>query len=366
MKNKSLVYIFFFFVVIMTALDIATKNKTFSEIENRFLQKKPIVAIENIFSGEFSKNYEKYINDHFIARDYFINLKSISESVQLKKENNGIIYGENGNMFKKVMSIDENILNSNLTAIDKFISKNNNANLMIVPYSFSILKDQYSKNLNLIDEIDLINRVENNLGSEKTINITNTLIKHKNEYIYYRTDHHWTSYGAYLAYLEYCKNLKIEDVLELASLNENEVHDFLGTFYSKSKVFNVRGDILTYYDMPNLSMKIEDKKEESIYKLENLSKRDKYSVFLDGNHSSVNIINNNANNDKKLLVIKDSFANSMIPFIANNYKEVRVIDLRYFNYNMSDFLNSNSFNDILVLYSLESLHQDKTIVKIGF
>lgn len=365
MKNKSLVYIFFVSVLIISILDVINKDEVFSELENRFLKKKPTLKLETLLNGQYSKDYETYLNDHFIGRNNFINLKSIAETLQLKEENNGIIYGKDGYMFEKSMSLNSDVLTNNLLAIEKFIEKNNNSQLMLVPYSFSILENYYNKNLTLLDEKRVINEIEKYFG-ENFININETLIENKDEYIYYKTDHHWTTYGAYLAYKEYCDKKDINDVMDINSLGENNVENFLGTFYSKSKLFNAESDILTYYDMPSLLMQIDGQKEEGIYKLENLKKRDKYSVFLDGNHSSVKISNNDAKNEKTLLVIKDSFANSMIPFLANNYKEIRVLDLRYFNYNMSEFLNSNKFDDVLILYSLDSMQSDKNIVKIAF
>ncbi|WP_297437755.1 DHHW family protein [uncultured Clostridium sp.] len=367
MKGKSLVYIFFGAVAIISVFDVVNTEKVFSDIENRFLKKKPRFNTENLVSGDYTKDYEEYINDNFIGRDSFINLKSISESVLLKLENNNIVYGKYGYMFEKKLSLDEEILSNNIKQIDSFISQNENASLMMVPYSASVYTDYYTGMLQMVNEYETMDDISKYVGSDRVIDVDSVLRENKKfDNIYYKTDHHWTTNGAYLAYIEYCKNKNLE-AIDINSLKENKVDDFLGTFYSKSKLINAQADNLIYYDMSNLSMKIDGKNEyESIYKLENLEKRDKYSVFLDGNHSKVTIKNDNLKNDKKLLVIKDSFANSMIPFLANNYEEVIVLDLRHFNFKISEFLDENKFDDILVLYSLDSLSKDKTIAKIKF
>lgn len=366
-KEKKLIYSFFTVLAVLFFLDIVSKDMEFSDIENRFLQKKPSFNIDDILNGKYFSDYDKYINDHFIFRDKFINLKSIIEKIQFKQENNGIVYGQDGYMFEKVINLNTEILEKNINALDVFLKEYDNAKLMIVPYSYTMLKDYYNENLILLDEKKFINMIYDKIGESKTIDVITTLEENKSKYIYYRTDHHWTSYGAYLAYKKYCEKIDENNILSIDNLKENKVSNFKGTFYSKSKLINSKSDTLTYYDMSNLKMKINNNDNfESIYKLDNLLKRDKYAVFLDGNHSKIKIMNESNNNGKRLVVIKDSFANNMIPFIANNYEETIVIDLRYFQENINTFFKDNKFDDILVLYSFQSLQTDKNIIKIKF
>ena len=369
MKNKSLVYLFFISIGALSILDMVNEEKVFSELENRYLKRKPKLTTESVLSGKYAKSYEEYINDNFIYRDSFINLKSISESMQLKLENNNIIYGKDGYMFEKFTDFDKEILENNIGAVKDFIEKSSlNIDLMLVPYSASVLTDYYPMNLSsvLVNEEMLIDKVNDYIGQKNIVDVKKTLMENKKSYIYYKTDHHWTSYGAYLSYLEFCKKNNITDVVELENLKENKVNDFLGTFYSKAKLFNAQEDTLSYYDMPHLQMKIGDGNWESIYKLENLEKRDKYSVFLDGNHSKIVVKNSKNKNRKKLLVLKDSFANSFIPFIANNYEEVHVIDLRHYSLKLSDYIKENSFDKVLALYSFKDFVEDRTIARIKF
>ncbi|MGL4451996.1 MAG: DHHW family protein [Sarcina sp.] len=369
MKNKSLVYLFFISIGALSILDMANEDKLFSELENRYLKKKPKFKLSEILNGKYVKAYEEYINDNFIGRDYFINLKSISENTLLKLENNNIIYGKDGYMFEKFTGFEAEILQSNVEAIKEFIEGQNvDMDLMLIPYSASVLVDKYPIHLNslLINEGMLIDEINEYLGLENVVNVKNILMENKKSYIYYKTDHHWTSYGAYLGYLKFCEKNEIKDVVNLENFKENKIYDFFGTFYSKAKLFNVENDILSYYDMPHLSMKIGNGDWEGIYKLENLEKRDKYSVFLDGNHSKVIVKNDKNKNGKKLLVVKDSFANSFIPFVANNYEEVHVIDLRHYPLKLSEYIEENSFDKILGLYSFKNLTADRTIARIKF
>ncbi|WP_297518423.1 DHHW family protein [uncultured Clostridium sp.] len=367
MKNKSLVYLFFISIGALSFFDVLNKEKVFSEIENRYLETKPSITSDKVLSGEYAKSYEEYINDNFIGRDYFINLKSISESLQLKLENNSIVYGKHGYMSEKFTQINKEILISNVEAVKNFKENNGeNIDLMLVPYGASILRDYYPDNLGLINEISVIEKINEYIGTKNSVGILESLLDNKEDYIYYKTDHHWTSYGAYLAYVEFCEKNKIEDKVDIKSLNENKIEGFLGTFYSKSKLYNADKDTLSYYDMPNLKMKIGDGEWEGIYKVENLKKRDKYSVFLDGNHSKTIIKNSENKNGKKLLLLKDSFANSFVPFIASNYEEVHIIDLRHYTYKLSEYMKENKFDNVLCLYSLINFSKDRTVARINF
>ena len=369
MKNKSLVYLFFISIGALSIFDIVNEEKVFSELENRYLKRKPKLTTESILNGQYAKSYEEYINDNFIYRDKFINLKSISESMQLKLENNNIIYGKDGYMFEKFTSFESEILDNNVKAIKEFIQKSKqDVDLMLVPYSVSVMTDYYPMNLSsvLVNEEMLIDKVNDYIGQKNIVDVKKTLMENKKSYIYYKTDHHWTSYGAYLGYLEFCKKNSITDIVNLEKLKENKVYDFLGTFYSKAKAFNAEKDVLLYYDMPQLQMKIGDGNWESIYKVKNLKKRDKYSVFLDGNQSKIIVKNSKNKNGKKLLVLKDSFANSFIPFIANNYEEVHIIDLRHYPLKLSNYIKENSFDKVLALYSFKDLVDDRTIARIKF
>lgn len=364
MKKKLLVYMFFSSIVILSIMDIVNKDKIFSEMENRYLKRKPRISKESVLKGNYTKDYEEYLNDHFIFHDKFINIKSFAESLFLKKENNGIVYGKNDYMFDKQIIINNEILENNIEAIKKF-SNNYDAEFMGVPYSSSVLKEYLPYKTEFIDEISIIDKINKYIGMDRSINIYETLLDNKEKYIYYKTDHHWTSYGAYLAYQEFCVKNKLK-AIDINLLKENKVENFLGTYYSKSKKLNAKTDMLSYYQMDNLRMEIDKQKFNSIYNSDILKTRDKYSVFLNGNNPITKIINSDKNASGSILIIKDSFANSITPFIANNYKETTIIDLRQFNYKMSEYMDGKNFDNILLVYSFNSLNTDTSIRKLNF
>lgn len=366
MKKNPILYVFCILILGFSLLDILTLDKEFSELENRKLSKKPIFNLEGILSGQYMKDFEKYVDDQFFLRDEWISLKSISEYALGKIENNNIIYGEENYLFDKIKFYNEERFNKNLEALNEFIDKSEiNIETIIVPNSYEIYDEYLPFGANLLNQKSLINKIYESNLKDRNIDLIDLFKNCKNEYIYYKTDHHWTTYGAYLAYCKYIENIGDAKV-SLEDLNENLVCEFYGTYFSRAKNFNAKGDILAYYDFENVSMDIQGEKFNSLYDFEKLKSRDKYSAFIRGNNGLTVIKNENLKNNKKVVVFKDSFGNSFVPFLTNNFEEIHVIDLRSFPYKVSEYLKNTDFNQCLILYSLENFLYDVNLMKLKY
>jgi hypothetical protein len=357
------------FIGIITLIDIMNNDIEFSTYENRSLAMKPKFYYSDFKSGRFFKNYERYINDQFLLRNRWINIKSASEFLLGKKENNEIIYGKNNYLFDKFEQVDEENLNKNINTLKSFINiSRTNVNLMIIPESFTIYNDYLPYGIDLVDEETYINNIYNEfnkLNNVNTIDILKTLNNNKDEYIFYKTDHHWTSLGAYLAYKEFSISNDLIPV-EKYNLAEHKVENFLGTYFSKSKNFNVEEDYILYYDTTNIEISIDNQIFTSLNDDSKWSSSDKYSAFLRGNNGLTLIKNNNIQDNSKILVIKDSYANSFVQFLINNYNEVYVVDLRSFIGSFNEFFLNNNFDNILIMYSFKNLVNDVNISKIKY
>ncbi|GAA0824485.1 DHHW family protein [Clostridium tertium] len=357
-------------ILFITIIDISNKDKNFSNFENRSLAQRPVFYFDDFLKGRFSKDYERYINDQFVFRDTWIDLKSRSEYLLGKIENNNIIYGKDNFLFEKYEKVDEENLAKNIDSVLGFIKKipNNNVNFMIIPSSYTIYKDYLPYGINLVDQELYINNIYNylyNYNNTKTISLIDIFKENKDKYIYYKTDHHWTSFGSYLAYSEFVKNNNLS-LVDINNLNKHEVNNFYGTYFSKSKNFNAESDLITYYDVPNLSVSIDGVPVDNINDNSKWSSSDKYSAFLRGNNGLTIIQNNDISNNNKILVLKDSFGNSFIQYLVNNYKEVYVVDLRGFIGSFNEFFKSNNFDDVLIMYNFINLADDVNISKIKY
>lgn len=365
MKKNLLLYCFFIVLLGLTALDIFKGDKRFSEIENRYLKTKPEFSIKRYFEGSFPKKYEDYISDQFIGRDTWINLKSRSEYALGKIENNNIIYGKENFLFENVTSIDEKRVTSNINAINTFVENTDSkVTVMIAPNSYTIYKENLPSFLPILNIEEEIAGIYNRLKGTQNINLIEIMNEKKDdELLYYKSDHHWTTEGSYLAYLEYVKSIGKKPI-QLTQYEKNMCEDFLGTYYSKAKPFKYEFDTLTYYNFPGIKMSINEKIYNGLYDYSKLNVRDKYSLFLYGNNSLTIIKSDNSINKDKLLIVKDSYANCMIPFLTQNFEEIHVVDLRSFSKSLSEYAKENKLDNVLILYNFNNFIKDTNIIKI--
>ncbi|MGL4345340.1 MAG: DHHW family protein [Cellulosilyticaceae bacterium] len=369
LKKYSLLVLFVTFSIVFTLADLFSPTQTFSELENRSLSTRPTFSWSKFVDGKFSSQYEKFINDQFLGRNQWINLKSRGEYVLGKIENNGIIYGKEGYLFEKLQTFNEQTIANNVASIKHFASTYDiPISLALVPNSYVILEDKLPRGAYMLDQNALISGIDDTLADSVTgLNLCPILSDYQDDYIYYRTDHHWTTFGAYLAYSEWVKSLGMEPV-QLSDLESRQVEDFYGTYFSKAKSFNAISDTLTYYPM-DISVTIDNKPYESLYDATKWEVRDKYAGFLWGNNGvtvikSPHNMYSNPGKTSKLLVFKDSFGNSLVPFLTYNFDEVHVIDLRALPIKLSDYMAEHEFDQALMLYNVTNFIQDTNIARL--
>ena len=356
------------FVIYLFALGILIfimPDKVFSELENRTLAQKPKFNTENIQSGKFAKGFEEYVSDQFPFRDQFIAVKTASEILLQKKDSNGVYIGSDGYLLQKFETPDLELLKRNIGYINKF-SRNFNVSFMLVPTATKVLEEKLPLFATPYDEIDYINDAQAYLEDNiKFVNVFPALEEAENEYIFYKTDHHWTTLGAYYAYQQYCLINGIEP-MDIDSFDiVTETKEFYGSLFSKGNFTFAEPDELSIFypkkaNAVTVEYIAENKSTNTMYEKSHLEKKDKYSVFLDNNHPAIKI-STSIKNGKKLMVIKDSYANCFIPFLANHYEEIYVMDLRFLNISISDFANTNGVKDVLLLYNVQNFAKETSL-----
>lgn len=361
------------YIGIMIFTNIITSDRVFSDMENRRLEQVPKFSFEKLSKGEFTSNFEKYTSDQFPFRDFFIGIKSNCERILGKKENNDVFLGKDGYLMEKFNKPDDENLESKIDAINSFSRNNPNTNkyFILVPNSVKVLEDKLPAFAPVDDELFYIDKVKSNLDKGiKFIDIYDELFSKKDEYIYYKTDHHWTSKGAFYAYKRLGESMGFyphgNDYFDIKEVTDS----FYGSLYSKGRFRNIKGDSIELYipkKSENCTVEYYDEKKisNSLYNMESLKEKDKYTVFLNGNHSLLKI-NTDISNSKKLLIIKDSYANSLVSFLTGHYNEIYMIDLRYFNEDLSKFIKENNIDDTLILYNVKTFFEDNSIEKISW
>lgn len=366
-SNKIIVAVFLVFLISIGTLSVIIPDKRFSEFENRMLAKPPKFSLKNLISGRFTDKFEEYITDQFPLRDFWVAVKCDIERLSLKTNNNEIYFGKDGYLLEDYKRTNEQLL-SNINSINTFSKAvpNIKTYFLLAPNSVKVYEDKLPLFASPYNQLETIEKVEQQLYQNVNfINVYPEMINKKNEYIYFKTDHHWTMRGAYYAYRELSNKLDIKAY----SINDfnSEIIDksFYGTFYSKANNIHISPDSIEIFT-PKLDNKYKveyidtDKSSDSLYEYNHLDKKDKYSIFLDGNHALMTI-NTNIKNGKKLVVFKDSYAHSLIPFLANHYEEIHVIDLRYYKLNFYDYIKQNNINEALFLYNINNFSQDESI-----
>lgn len=341
---------------------IFVPKKEFSYNENRYLEKFPEVSIDNIMSGKFMSKLDSYISDNFPFRESLLSLKSmIFKTLGVNKQSD-VYYGSDNKLYQEYKEP------SNSDIVIKRVNRlkdniDSDVYFMLVPTSIYVNSDKVSKYNLSYDEGKTIDYYKDNLNVN-FIDVRDSFKKNKDDYLFYGTDHHWTTRGANLGYLEYCKKLGIKsNDYDYSVVNKK----FYGTLYSKVLDNSLEYDYIEKIkDDTKYKVYFDDNKEESdtLYYDEYLDKKDKYSYFLDNNHSLIKIENLDSKNDDNILIIKDSYANAFIPLIGPHYKNIHVIDPRYYTLSISDYIKENKIEKVLFVYNVLTLGDDLGIVGI--
>lgn len=370
LKQYPFMLLFALFIFGGFVIDALNPPKEFSELENRYLQQAPPFSWRALVDNTYTLKYETFVNDQFKGRDGWITIKSVSEAVLGKIENNGIVYGKDGQMFEKNLTTNTERIQSNAAHVAALgaLYPDLDIRFMMIPSAYEVLTHKTPKGLGNIDQSAVIADVYGQVAQEGvgTIDVGAALGAHQEEYIYYRTDHHWTTLGAYYGYQAVCDALGLT-AQPLTGLNKYSVEDFYGTHYSKAKLFNTVPDTLDWYDVPVTEVMIDGKGAESLYDLDLVGKRDKYAMFLRGNNG-LTVIKSPESPHKKgnILIVKDSYANSMIPFLTANYNTITVVDLRSSAAVLSELIKSGSYDALLVMYSFNNFASDVNIAKLKY
>lgn len=360
-----IVLVGFFFI------GLVKKDTSFSKEENRMLTTRPKISIDGIVSGEFESEYEQYKNDQFPFRNVFVKLKSIVSVAMGDREANGIVRGEDGYLMEKFVPYSEEANEKKLENIGKFIEKNSKIKqyFLMVPTSINILEDKVPRGILLKSQdkrMDEFFQSFREMGG-RTIDVRDAFRENKDKELYYHTDHHWTSEGAYIAYKEAKKKLNLKKNVEYTKLS---VYDnFQGSLtYNSGFYMNHRDVIDIYFPKKNSVYSVvnyveEKKKTASLYNHEKLPTKESYEVFLDGNHSLIKI-QSTVQNEAVLLVFKDSYANCFIPFLTQHYSEILVVDPRYYYGNIQELIKTEEVTAILYLYNANTFFTDTTLTNV--
>ncbi len=377
------------FALISVAVPVATiissadlPENAFSENENRYLEKMPEFNFDTVTDKSFMTKFENFFSDRIVLREQWIGLMNDFDRILGKKEIKGI-FTEDGRMMQSWRTSDYSVdsVNKNLAAMEKFAEKYPKMKMyfMLAPNAQEIYSDTLPANCGAADQKLFIKNCYDSLPSITGIDVYSGLLAAKNEYIYYRTDHHWTSYGAYIGYKSAASAMKFAAYSEDKFSIEHASNEFRGTLYSKTLDNSITPDTIDIYTLANNEPQVKvsvyksgaepDSTYSSLYFREFLDVKDKYSTFLGQNVPRIDIDSEiPQENDKgSLLIIKDSYAHSLIPFLTKNYSHITVLDLRYINSDLSNIgVSLKDYENVLFMYNVITFSQDTNVKKLDF
>ena len=363
-KSKYGVSLLFLLVIFgFAALFFVLPKGTYSQNEKRVLEDTPKLTFSTLTGGQFSSDLDSYITDHFPLREFFVGVNAYAELYTGRNGASGVYKGSEGYLIAVPEPFDAEQTTLNVERFQDFAELTGlPASLMIVPTAGYTMEEKLPRN-HLTYHDDAVFEIAA-AGGLPLVDLRTAFSEAKNEeQLYYKTDHHLTSAGAYLMYQCFCA----EQGLEAKEFKVSETHGgFYGTAYSRSGLWLEKPDTLTVMkpeDPAQVSVTIDDGRGEQVYDSlyfpEHLSEMDQYPVFLNGNHSLVTVENKDCRNGKRLLLVKDSFAHCFATFLIENYEEICMVDLRYFRGDVSVLAEEKGLNEILYLYGAENLASSK-------
>lgn len=364
---RILALFFVCIVLILAVASIIRPDVKYSEEENRILAEMPELTKESIMNKKFMNGLESYTSDQFILRDFWIKMKVQFDLLTGKREFNGVYLGKDKQLMQKPVDPDMKNVDDNLQAMASFANRHKEVtmNAMIVPNAAYVMKDRLPKGAPVRDQGKDMKYIRKHLPDQiGMIDVTKTLQQHAGEGMYYKTDHHWTSKAALHSFKVAAPQMGIENPIE--HYTKYLVTDsFSGTLASKSGYHKTVDSIEVYApegtDVQYLVNDSENsERRPTLYEKKALSEKDKYQVFLGGNHAMVNISIANPTT-RKLLIFKDSYANCFVPFLTPYYSEIIMVDPRYYYDNVDTLMKNKNVTDVLFLYNMDTFMNDNSI-----
>lgn len=383
MKKKDFTFVVCFVAALAIGgiVTVTAGHREYSDNENRYLTQFPKLVPEDVMTGEVQQELTDAFNDQFPGRDWLTALSTTVKKGIGMKDVGGVYLGKDHYYFEKIMNqnISRTDYFQNLRFVNRLasLSKDAEVTALLVPLPGQILKDKLPEHASLYDADAMYKTAKETLQNVKLVDIRKDMKEARKQQkgagvqtsgetqVYYRTDHHWTQYGAYVGYKAYTESVG-RKAASYKSFDIKEFSDaFYGTLYSKALDSDAVPDTIELPEkLPEAEITCDGKEIDAVYDTAKKNEKDKYAVYFGGNYGEVDIRMKNPDNDRTLVIFKDSFANSMVPFLMKDYAQIRMIDLRYFKRSVSNYMEENPADEVLVLYEMSSFAQADKINKL--
>ncbi len=366
--NIIIIAVFVLFLGTFALLQPILPDVEFSQQENKYLQALPDFSLDALADGDFTADFEKYTTDQFPFRDAWVALKARCELLTGKRENNGVYYCDGGVLIPDFDAPTKETVDKNIGYLNALVDGTDiPVYFGLIPGAGEVQSSFLPKNAPTDSQQTVIDWA---YGASRgnNIDLASALSAHKDEYIFYRTDHHWTSLGAFYGYEALCEAMDLP-APSLASYDRQTVsEDFYGTTYSSSGFAWVQPDVIETFVPDDGSVTVLNCEKDPptagpLYDTSFLDVKDKYSMFLGGNCALRSI--ETGHDGPSLLLIRDSYSDSLAPFLLENFSRIDLMDLRYYRGSPVQYAEENGFDSILVLYSVSTFATDRNLYMLA-
>ena len=360
-KNSPLFYAVLSLLVLLACFSLFWPQKEVSDLENRRLAQRTDLTLEGIRLGTYPVKAEEALSDQFPFRDGWLSVNALYESALLKAVRNGILIGKDNRLFEDTAQLTDKTLFDNAEALRKLKAATGlDTWLMLVPTAAGVYEESLPLFYQPMDQTNLLKEAGNRSGV-KTIELLPALLQNKVENLYYRSDHHWNAAGARLAYESLSDSWGLIPSLAADRLI---IPDFFGTLASRLASPFVKPDSLTFDFYEGIDLYIVQEKMDGLYDSEQLTKRDKYAALLyDSPQGILTLANRRQSENLKgiLLVVRDSYADALLPAVATHFKKVIAIDLRTWQGDIVELCKQEGVERVLCLYGLSTWLTDRSL-----
>lgn len=338
------------------------------ELENRKAAQLPAFSVSALLDGSWQSGFARWMQDQFALRDVWVNTQRAADEIVFQKvEEGGILLGKDHWMFTKLFTVDDATqkqLAKNVQAVSDFAAAHpGKVTFLLAPSASVIYPEELPAGAPMVDENAMLDDIFTTVGQNAgVLDLRPTFTADKDEYLYFKTDHHWTADGAYYAYRELMK-AKGMTASALTDYTRTEYPGFIGSFYQYSNqsdtLKNNPDTVVAYTPTCNdLTYTDTDGNQKTGYVVSDAtqySEGNKYLCFICGDQPYERIDNPNITDGSSCVVIKESYGNAFVPFLVNSYQTVHVVDYRYFSGNLIDLVKENGIQDVIYVNNANAL-----------
>lgn len=386
-------------------------DRAYSPSERRLLQRVPEFSLESVSDASYMETFETYLTDQFPLRDRWITAKTrIGLAVGMRESGGVYIAGDDCLIeLHRAETFDPQLAAQNTEVLLDFAADMaaeygaEHVRIMLIPSAQEIWRSKLPDGMALFDQSAYLEALQVRLeeevqvsGGQTLVDVADNLAAHAEEAIYYRTDHHWTALGAYYGYVSYAQSLpraaadgevegfispsadgtvRMPEDYEWITVTEN----FSGTTAAKCGLYFVHDTIEVVYPRVPENYTVDHdlgyRVTDSLYDLEMAQGNDPYAVYLGGNDAIVTIQTERAEQmdwpelpsrtERRLLIVRDSYANSFVPYLTTDFSAITLVDLRYYNGSVRQLMEEGGYTDILLLYHIPNFLSERSIGKLS-